>query len=188
MENKTESVCPWWMGYLLLIPIRKLGHNPKKILAPHIKPGMTIMDYGSAMGYFSIPLAKMTGSSGVVYCVDIQQKMLEKLQSRALKHGVSDIVKPLLIGKNYNPEELSQKLDFILLFAVVHEVPDKKQLFTDLYKMAKPGAKILFAEPAGHVSVAAFEKSISIAQAAGFTLMEEKPMEKGLSAFFTRKG
>lgn len=186
MKNNSESVCPWWMGYLLLFPLRKLGHNPKKILAPHIKPGMTIMDYGSAMGYFSLPLAKMTGDKGKVYCVDIQQKMLDKLQMRAINAGVSNVIKPCLVGNDFEPDKLISAIDFIMLFAVVHEVPDKKQLFADLHKMAKPGVKVLFAEPEGHVSIAAFEKSINIAREAGFIMMEDKPMKKGLSVFLTK--
>ena len=34
METKNNCMCPWWMGYLLLIPIRKYSHNPVKILIP----------------------------------------------------------------------------------------------------------------------------------------------------------
>jgi predicted O-methyltransferase YrrM len=75
----------------MLIPLRKLQHNPVKILAPYIKPGMKAMDFGPAMGYFSIPLAKLTGTKGKVYCVDIQEKMLEKLKQRAVKYGVNTI-------------------------------------------------------------------------------------------------
>lgn len=186
METTKNRVCPWWLGYTFLIPIRKYQHDPKKIVGPHIKPGMTVMDYGCAMGYFSIPLAKMTGSQGNVYCVDIQDKMLTKLKKRAIKFGVSPVIKPLLVGKNYNVSELKGKLDFSLLFMVVHEVPDKKQLFTDLYSMTKAGGKVLFAEPKGHVTTDDFEKSMQLARTAGFKVSEEKPMQKGLCAFLVK--
>ena len=136
---KKQHLCPVWLGYTFLLSIRKYQHNPQKILAPHVKVGMTVMDYGCAMGYFSIPLAQMTGTKGTVYCVDIQEKMLAKLQKRAVKYYVSNVIKPLQVGKNFNPGELLEKIDFALLFAVVHEVPDKDQLFQDLYKMLKPG-------------------------------------------------
>jgi 2-polyprenyl-3-methyl-5-hydroxy-6-metoxy-1,4-benzoquinol methylase len=142
-----QHICPWWLGYTFLIPIRKYQHDPYKILGPHIKQGMTVMDYGCAMGYFSIPLAKMTGTKGTVYCVDIQEKMLVKLKKRAIRLGVSPIIKTLQVGKNYNPSELKDKLDFVLLFMVAHEVPDQATLFKDLFAMLKPGGKILFFEP-----------------------------------------
>jgi 2-polyprenyl-3-methyl-5-hydroxy-6-metoxy-1,4-benzoquinol methylase len=181
-----QHICPWWLGYTFILPIRKYKHDPLKILAPYIKEGMAIMDYGSAMGYFSIPLAKMTGPKGLVYCVDIQAKMLEKLQKRAVKYGVSDIVKPLQVGINYKPIELTGALDFVLLFAVVHEVPDKTGLFKDIFSMLKPGAKVLFSEPRGHVNMKEFENSISIAKNAGFKTMEEKPLKKGLAVLLQK--
>lgn len=186
METTKNGVCPWWIGYTLLIPIRKYQHDPYKILGPHIKQGMTVMDYGCAMGYFSIPLAKMTGSHGKVYCVDIQDKMLTKLKKRSVKYNVSSVIKPLQVGKDYDTIKLQGKLDFILIFMVVHEVPDKKQLFTDLYSMTKAGGKVLFAEPKGHVTSEDFEKSINYARDAGFKLSEEKPLKKGLNAFLIK--
>jgi ubiquinone/menaquinone biosynthesis C-methylase UbiE len=183
---ETEHICPVWVAYTFLLPIRKLQHNPKKILGQYIKEGMTAMDYGCAMGYFSIPMAKMTGPEGIVYCVDIQEKMLAGLHKRAVKHNVSGTVKLLEVGKNYDPDELKGKLDFVLLFFVVHEVPDKKQLFSDLYKILKPGAKILFAEPKGHVKLKDFEKSLQMAKEAGLKVSDEKPIRKGLCALLVK--
>jgi 2-polyprenyl-3-methyl-5-hydroxy-6-metoxy-1,4-benzoquinol methylase len=183
---KTQSVCPWWLGYTFLLPIRKYQHDPYKIVGPHVKQGMTVMDYGCAMGYFSIPLAKMTGTKGKVYCVDIQEKMLTKLKKRAVRHGVSPIIKTLQVGENYNPTELKNKLDFVLLFMVAHEVPEQATLFNDLFSMLKPGGKILFFEPQGHVKPEDFEKSIQLAKAAGFHIPEEKPLKKGLGTFLVK--
>jgi 2-polyprenyl-3-methyl-5-hydroxy-6-metoxy-1,4-benzoquinol methylase len=182
-----QRVCPWWLGYTFLIPIRKYQHDPKKILGPYIEQGMIVMDYGCAMGYFSIPLAKMTGSAGKVYCVDIQEKMLVKLKKRAVRYGVSPTIKTLQVGKNYNPSELKNKLDFVLLFMVAHEVPDQSTLFNDLFAMIKPGGKILFFEPQGHVKPEDFERSLNIARSAGFTISDEKPMRKGLGAFLVKR-
>ena len=182
-----QNVCPWWLGYFLILPIRKLQHNPEKILAAHIKEGMKVLDYGSAMGYFSIPLAKMVGDAGEVYCVDIQSKMLEKLQKRAEKAGVSKITKPCLIGNGFSLEQLSGQIDFTMLFAVVHEVTDKKQLFKDLYRVSKNGAKVLFAEPKGHVTPEEFNKSIQLAKDAGFKVTEEKPALNGLCLILSKQ-
>jgi len=57
-----ERICPVWVGYLLASPVRKLFENPKKILGEYIKEGMTVLDLGSAMGFFSIPAARLVGS------------------------------------------------------------------------------------------------------------------------------
>lgn len=182
-----NQICPWWMGYALLIPLRKLGQNPYKILGPHINNGMTVMDYGSAMGYFSLPMAKMTGDNGKVYCVDIQKKMLEKLSKRARNARLDHVIEPLLLGDTYNPAELANQVDFTLLFAVVHEVPDREQLFRELYAMTKTGGAVLFAEPSAHVTIEHFNQSVSIACMAGFSLSVNKPVINGLSALLEKK-
>jgi ubiquinone/menaquinone biosynthesis C-methylase UbiE len=184
--NNNNQICPWWMGYALLIPLRKLGQNPYKILGPHLSKGMTVMDYGSAMGYFSLPMAKMTGDKGKVYCVDIQKKMLEKLSKRARNSRLDHIIEPLLLGESYNPEILKNQVDFTLLFAVVHEVPDKEKLFRDIYTMTKSGGAVLFAEPSGHVTMQSYQHSLILAQEAGFSLSENKPIPKGLSTLLLK--
>jgi 2-polyprenyl-3-methyl-5-hydroxy-6-metoxy-1,4-benzoquinol methylase len=181
-----QHVCPWWLGYTFIIPFRKYQHDPRKICGPHIKPGMTVMDYGCAMGYFSIPLAQMTGAQGKVYCVDIQEKMLAKLQKRAVKYGVSSIIETLQVGKNYNTSNFKETLDFVLLFMVVHEVPDKAGLFNDMFAMLKPGGKILFFEPKGHVKRDDFEHSLQLAKTAGFKVSEEKPRPNDLCVFLVK--
>lgn len=185
METQ-KRICPWWLGYTLINPLRKYKHNPNKILAHHIKPGMTVLDYGCAMGYFSLNIARMLKGNGKVFCVDIQPRMLKNLERRARKAGYSNIVSSILIGDNYKPQKLENQIDFALLFAVAHEIPDQQQLFNEIYSMLKPGGKILFVEPAGHVKSVEFEISIAKALNAGLTLSEEKPAIKKLAVILTK--
>jgi 2-polyprenyl-3-methyl-5-hydroxy-6-metoxy-1,4-benzoquinol methylase len=173
MENEKHHVCPWWLGYFLINPIRRYGQNPAEILSPYIKPGMQVLDYGCAMGYFSIPMAKMTGSKGRIFCIDIQQRMLNKLVKRAKNAGVEDIIKPRIVGGDYNVDELKGRIDFALLFAVVHEVPEKSKLFREITIALIPGGKVLFAEPAGRVTAAEFENSKAIAEEAGLIITDK---------------
>ena len=67
-----EHICPWWVGYLLVCPIRRWFQAPDKILSPYITEGMTVLDIGPAMGFFTIPAARMVGYSGKVIAVDVQ--------------------------------------------------------------------------------------------------------------------
>ena len=56
-----ERVCPWWVGYLLASPVRRLLENPEAVIAPHLSSGATAMDVGSGMGFFSLPMAERVG-------------------------------------------------------------------------------------------------------------------------------
>ena len=163
-----DHVCPWWVGYLLLNPLRKIFQNQKKILSPYISQGMTVLDYGCAMGFFSLPLAKLVKKNGKVICIDLQQKMINILIKRATKAKMINKIKTRLSNnKNFGLYDLSNKIDFVLLFSVVHEVNDKKRLFSQIYNVMKKDSKILIAEPIGHVSNNDFKKSISIAENTG---------------------
>jgi ubiquinone/menaquinone biosynthesis C-methylase UbiE len=171
-------VCPWWMGYLLINPVRKYFQNPEILFNDYVKPGMKIIDYGSAMGYFSLPLAKMTGETGKVYCFDIQHQMLAKLMKRANKARLEKIIEPYLLNDNTDPGYLKDSIDFALLFAVAHEVPDKKELFRFLTDKVKSGGLLYFAEPKGHVQLTDFKRSLEIAIEAGFKIKAELKVYK----------
>lgn len=62
-----------------------------------------------------------------------------------------------------------------LLFAVALEVPDQKKLFSQIFQMMKPGGKLLFAEPLGHVKPEDFANSLHIAQNSALKISTEKP-------------
>jgi ubiquinone/menaquinone biosynthesis C-methylase UbiE len=157
----------------MVSPIRKLYHNPDKILKPFIVPGMNILELGPAMGFFSLPMARLAGTTGKVYCVDIQPEMLDKLNERAEQAGLSGQIETrVCMPTSLLIEDLSNKIDFVLLFAMVHEVPDQKKLFAEVSRTLKPGSKVLFAEPKGHVKRHQFEESIHLAQS--FDLIEKE--------------
>jgi 2-polyprenyl-3-methyl-5-hydroxy-6-metoxy-1,4-benzoquinol methylase len=168
----SEHVCPVWVGHLLASPVRRLFQSPEKILEPHVAPGMTALDVGPAMGFFSIPLAKMVGPAGRVVCVDVQAAMLEKLKARAAKAGVADRIDARLSADgSFGISDLEGRVDFALAFAVVHEMPNAGVFFAAAFGALKPGAKLLVAEPMNHVSAEAFEATRGAALAAGFAAL-----------------
>jgi hypothetical protein len=56
-----HHVCPWWLGYLLASPIRRIAQDPHKILHPHVREGMTVLEPGPGMGFFTLELLRLTG-------------------------------------------------------------------------------------------------------------------------------
>jgi len=168
-KESAQRVCPWWLGYFLASPLRKLEYNPRTVLAPYVKEGMTVLDFGSAMGFFSIPLAQMVGPAGKVICIDMQEKMLARLKKRAQKAGVSAQIDARLCAQD-SPglEPLAGTIDFALLFAVVHEVPARAALFAGVAAALKSRANLLLAEPKGHVSSEDFARTLAIAKEKGF--------------------
>jgi SAM-dependent methyltransferase len=180
-----EHICPWWMGYLLASPIRRWLQNPEKILFPYITEGMTVLDIGPAMGFFTIPAANMVGKSGKVIAVDVQEKMLKPLVKRAEKAGVADRV----VTKLIEPDSIgvSEPVDLCLLFNVVHEVPDAAALFSQIKAILKPSGKVLLVEPGWHVSEQEFQETLALASNAGLKLIEKPEIRRSQTALLGLK-
>jgi len=92
---------------------------------------------------------------------------------RAKRRNLSEIISPVLIkSDSLDFKEFENSIDFTLLFAVIHEVPEPRIVFREIYKAMKNGGKILFAEPVGHVSIESFNNSVAIADEVGFKIKE----------------
>jgi ubiquinone/menaquinone biosynthesis C-methylase UbiE len=166
-------VCPWWIGYILLSPLRRLVEDPERLIGDLVKGGMTVLEPGCGMGYLTLPLARMVGPEGRVVVVDVQEKMLDALARRARRAGLVDrIDRRLSDGVSLGLGDLAGTIDFAVALHVVHEVPDQARFFTEIHDALKPGGRLLFREPKGHVSAEAFEASLAAAREAGFEAIE----------------
>ena len=162
---RSDHVCPWWCCFTFDNPIRRLFHNPSRIVSPYIRQGNTVIDIGPGMGYFTGAMCKLVGKRGRVIAVDIQQKMLDSLKKRVARQGLADRLKTQLAGPNRFG--VADKADFILAFWMVHEVPDKQEFFRQVAHLMKPAGRFLMAEPRLHVSKRAFSDTVHKAAGAG---------------------
>ena len=161
-----KHVCPWWFAYTFDNPLRRLFHNPDKIFSKYVKPGMKVIDIGCGLGYFSIGMARMIGTTGKVIAVDLQQKMLDILMQRANKAGVADRITPILCSDDNI--RVNEAVDFALLFWMVHETPSAITIFDQVHTILNKRCKLLYAEPKRHVSLNEFNETVALAQGLGF--------------------
>jgi ubiquinone/menaquinone biosynthesis C-methylase UbiE len=179
------DVCPWWLGYFIDNPVRRLLHDPSKILRPYLKPGMTVMDIGCGMGIFSIAMAKMVSKEGRVIAVDLQARMLDTLRKRAQKAGVTERIQSHQCGPN--ALGIDVQVDFVLAFAVVHEVPDTRRLLGEVRANLRPGGTFFVAEPRLHVPAEQFQGMVKLAEELGLRLTEEPRVRLCRAAVFARE-
>lgn len=182
-----HHVCPWWVGYFLMSPLRRIYNNPEKILNSYVREGMNVLEVGPGMGFFSITLARRVGKSGRVYCIDVQEKMLRSLRRRAQKVNVIDRLEVRLCSDtSLQIDDLINTIDFILAFAVVHEVPAQDNLFRELFSALKKNGLLLMAEPKNHVTDEAYRTSLTIAQSSGFRIEETPVIPKNHSVLLVK--
>jgi ubiquinone/menaquinone biosynthesis C-methylase UbiE len=178
-EPRGHHVCPWWVGYLITNPLRKLGENPDTILAPLARPGMTAIDIGCGMGVFSLPLARLVGDSGRVICVDVQHRMLSSLERRARRKGLSETIECRLASQeDVAIVDLKEQADLVLAVHVLHETAYPRRFLTSCFEALRPGGKMLVLEPKGHVSDDDFEATLRTAFEVGFVEAEHDDLKK----------
>lgn len=183
----SHRVCPWWIGYLLACPLRRFIHDPARLLAPYVREGMTVLEPGPGMGYFTIELARLVGACGRVVTIDIQPQMLKRLRKRVGKAGLlARIETRLAPPESLGVGDLAGKVDFTLAFALVHEMPSAERFFAEVAAASKPGALLLLAEPRGHVKAEDFEGELSFASQAGLEVVERPVVSRSLAAMLRR--
>lgn len=186
-NHEFHRICPWWKGYLLLNPLRWLRQNPNRVLSGMVKDGMTVLEVGPGMGFFSLELARLAGPTGRIIAIDIQEKMLKTLERRARRAGLNErfdlrLARPHGLGV----EDAAGRVDFILAFYVVHELPDSDSFFGEAMRALKPGGSMLVSEPDVRVKEAQFGKTIQQAVDAGFRVVEKPVIPMSRSVLLTK--
>lgn len=183
-----QHVIPWWLGFILINPLRKFRHPAEKILSPYVSQGMTVLETGPGMGYFTLPMARMVGDTGKIICVDIQEKMLSQLTKRAGKNNLSNRIQTRLCSPDsLNIDDLNEKIDFALVFAVAHETPDPRSFLSQICKTLKPGGKLLFSEPTPHVTKENFDRSTAYILENDLVVVQHLEIKSANSIIFSKK-
>jgi SAM-dependent methyltransferase len=183
----SHRVCPWWLGYLLACPLRRFSQDPAAILSPYIREGMTVLEPGPGMGFFTLELARLVGASGRVVAVDIQPKMLAGLRRRLARRGLLARVDARLVARDsLGVADLAGAVDFALAYAMVHELPSAESFFAEVAASLKPGAQVLLAEPRGHVKLPDFEAELKAAAKAGLRVIGHPSIWRSHTAVLTK--
>lgn len=148
---------------------------------------MTVLEPGPGMGFFTMESLRLTGPSGRVVAVDIQPRMLAGLKRRAAEAGFLD----RLDARLAQPDsmclaDLDGAVDFALAFAVVHEFPAPGPFFAEVSRALRPSARLLLAEPNGHLKPAEFERELRDAAAAGLSPVDRPAIRRSQTALLEK--
>ena len=182
-------VCPWWLGPILASPLRRLVESPERLLRPFVTQGMTVLEPGCGMGFFTIPLARLVGPGGKIVAIDLQPRMIEGLLRRARRARLADRIHASACSSNDAGLSASaDSADLAVVIHVLHEVPDPHALLCQLHAALRPGGLLLIVEPKGHVTQTEFEATIESARRAGFFDTNRAAGWRGLSAVLEKPG
>ena len=170
MSNRKNRVCPVERAGSLDTKLRRWTQNPRRLLGEYLEEGMTVLDMGCGPGFFSVEMAGMVGKTGHVIAVDLQEGMLRKVRDKIQGTELEERITLHLCEEDRIG--ISEPVDFVLMFYVVHEVPDQGNLFREIEGILKPGGQTFIVEPPFHVSKKGFENMIRIATETGFAVVK----------------
>ena len=172
--------CPWWLGFVLAHPARKLFQDPAEVVAPYAGEGMVVLEPGCGMGFFTLELARRVGKSGRVVAVDLQPKMLDGLRRRAKRAGLLDRLDIRTTeADTLGVADLGGRVDFALAFYVVHELPNPSRFFQEVRDSLRSEGRLLIVEPRAHGGGEdGLQGSIDLATQAGLAVVDRPVIKR----------
>jgi hypothetical protein len=150
---------------VLASPLRRWFQDPVKIADGHVSEGMTLVEPGPGIGYFTLELARLVGSSGRVVAVDLQPRLLDSLRRRAARSGLADRIDARLAtaGPSMGLEDLVGQVDGCGHSRLFMNSPIRRVSSGDCGALLHRNRMVLFAEPAGHVKPEEFDSELRMA-------------------------
>jgi len=117
--------------------------KPKEMLEDAgLNVGDTVLDFGIGTGFFALPALEIIGKNGKLFGTDISKDMLEYTGERTEKFSNVELI--LCDGNNIPVKENSVNL--AIMAFVLHELPNKEKVLSQIRKILKPGGKLLIVE------------------------------------------
>lgn len=116
--------------------------NPTALAS--IKKGETILDLGSGAGFDCFLASRETGETGKVIGVDITPEMVAQAQKNAEKGNYSNV--EFRLGEIENLPVESNSVDLIISNCVINLSNQKEQVFTEAFRVAKLGGRLLISD------------------------------------------
>jgi ubiquinone/menaquinone biosynthesis C-methylase UbiE len=156
--------------------LRWIVYRPDRLAKRYIHSGNRVLDFGCGPGFFTREFARRVGNNGSVFAVDLQEDMLGILRKKMQAEGLMSRIRthqcaPDTIGLL---PEFASTVDVAFAIFVVHEVPDPRRLFDEIWGLLIPGGRLFFSEPPFIVSGREFRETLGLANDAGFQVVERR--------------
>ncbi|KPL03177.1 MAG: hypothetical protein AMJ90_03865 [candidate division Zixibacteria bacterium SM23_73_2] len=129
-------------------PLLPIFRNPYKLLkAAGLKPDQKVLEVGCGPGFFTIPAAKIVGSNGLIYAVDVHPLAIKRVQSKIEKEGIKNVTTMLANASDTGLPE--QSIDLSFVFGLRYIAGGLENLLTEMHRILKPEGVLSFEKTRG---------------------------------------
>lgn len=162
---------PQFMANVIDNPLRRRVQPPDELAIRHgVEPGMTVLDVGPGNGTYTLAAARRVGPAGKIIAVDIEPKMIERVQRRVQKAGAANIEARL--ADVYALPFDDSALDGAYMITVIGEIPEPERAMREIRRVLKPTGTLSFSELFIDPDYPLASTTIRRAEAAGFRLKQ----------------
>jgi len=119
--------------------------NPEKIVSEFgVDEGMSVADFGSGAGYFTILLGRLVGEGGRVYALDVQETALDNVKVKARAVGLKNIETIRANLEVIGSSGLSDNSqDLVLLANILFQSDKKVEIIREAKRTLKNGGRLI---------------------------------------------
>lgn len=169
---------PEFLADLIDNPLRHQIQPPAEMPIRHgIESGMTVLEVGPGNGRYSIESAHRVGVTGKLISIDIEPKMIERVQQRAIDEGINQL--EAKVANVFDLPFEDGMFDVIYMITVIGEIPDPIKALHEFNRVLKPAGLLAFSEILMDPDYPRAQTLIKLANKTGFRL------KKKLGNFFS---
>ncbi len=138
--HRTHHFDPARVDRLLSEDRQRITPAEPILRAAGITAGQVFVDLGAGPGFFTLPAARMVGTGGRVYALDVSPPMLDVCRRRAEEAGLANI-ETLHSAETHVPLP-DANADRVMIAFVLHEADDIVTLLREAARLLRPGGEI----------------------------------------------